>query len=141
MSLYPLKTNHHRRYVPIHTCPYTHSKQTTTDSISLYTLKTPHVVSQNKAPQAVCPYTHSKQSTAEGMYLYTLKTKQGKRYLPIHTLNRAPQTVCPYTHSNKTPQMVNQIKAPQMVSQNKTPQAVWPLVRLFIIQLQVICHL
>lgn len=126
------------------------------------------MVSQNKAPQAVCPYTHSKQSTTEGMSLYTLKTKQGKRYLPIHTLNRAPQTVCPYTHSNKTPQMVNQIKAPQMVSQNKTPQmvsqnrtpqlvseiktphmvsqnktpqAVWPIVRLFIIQLQVICHL
>lgn len=86
MSLYPLKTNHHRRYVPIHTCPYTHSKQTTTDSISLYTLKTKHrrryvpIHTQNKARQAVPPYTHFKQSTTDSMSLYTLKqnTTDGK---------------------------------------------------------------
>lgn len=72
MSLYTLKTKHRRRYVSIHTQnkarqavpPYTHFKQSTTDSMSLYTLK--QNTTDGKSNQSTTD-GKSKQNTTGGM--------------------------------------------------------------------------
>lgn len=87
-TLHLIQSGNPQNKAPQAVCPYTHSKQRTTGSTALYTLKTKYC-----RQQVVSPYTHSKQITTGGKFLYALITIQHRRYVHMHTQNKAPQPV------------------------------------------------